>query len=113
VGGCVPGAIKDHRVDELTLAEYLLFLWNKARSTAYVHPCGLAAPTADVTVLMAAVARRYGLLRPGGGLDESASARAVLQLYRRGALGRFTLDDLTPAAVAAFFGRPWPPPTPP
>ena len=101
---------------EVELASFLLSVLNATGHAHYVARCGLPSPTADVAAWLTAVARRHGALRDGGAPDLDASARLVLAQYRRGEFGRLTLDDLTPAAVDAFFqqrrerARPPPPP---
>ena len=103
LGGARTGAIKDHLVGEVTLADFLLFMLNQSGHANYTARCGLAGPTDDVTELLTAVSRRFGALREHGRPDLEASARIVLALFRSGELGRFTLDDLAPAAIAARF----------
>ena len=106
------GAIKDHLVGEVTLADFLLFLLNRqGGQVQYAARCGLAGPTDNVVDLLTAVSRRFGALREHGQPDLDASARIVLSLFRSGEFGRFTLDDLSPDAVAGFFRQPgWEPP---
>ena len=97
------GAIKDHLVGELELAEYLLFLLNQATNRDYVARCGLREPTDDVTTLLSALGRRFGAVQAGGAVNLEASAQRFLAMFRAGQLGRFTLDDLSPEGVAAHF----------
>jgi ribosome biogenesis GTPase A len=58
---------------------------------------GLSAPPAAAPEFVAAVARRRGLLRAGGQIDEERTAAAVLKDFREGRLGRMTLE-LPPGA---------------
>lgn len=87
------GCIRDEVLGLELLAE---FLWDALRR----QPAGrviwglydLPAAPASPEAFMTAVARRRGLLRAGGRVDEERTAMAVLKDYREGRLGRLTLE---------------------
>jgi ribosome biogenesis GTPase A len=57
---------------------------------------------------LAAIARRRGFLRHGGAPDETRAAEAIASDYRRGVLGRLTLEEAPAAADPAGLARPGP-----
>lgn len=79
----------------MALAEYLLFTLNRFHSRAYLAPCGLDAPEENVERVLAALARRMGN-------SEHRAATHLLALYRRGELGRFTLDEVSRESALAI-----------
>ncbi|KAI1116741.1 P-loop containing nucleoside triphosphate hydrolase protein [Nemania sp. NC0429] len=93
------GCVKDWVVPATVVADYLLFLLNRHDPALYAHLC--AVPTNDVDVFLDAVARRTGRLTKGGLPSIEGAADWVVKQWRGGALGRFCLDDLSPAALAA------------
>ena len=93
------GSVRDGLVPPVELADYLLYQLNlRCGPAAYERLCG---PTNDVHVFLAAVALRTGKLGRGGEPALEAAAGWVVQEWRRGALGRMVLDDVTPETVAA------------
>ena len=82
------GAIRDQRIGEDTLADYLLFTLNKLRAWKYVQHFNMAAPTDDVNMMLQAVGTKLG------NTDELTCARLFLKAYREGSLGNLTLDDI-------------------
>jgi ribosome biogenesis GTPase A len=88
----VTGAIKDELVGEELLATFLWYCLSQERVPAEWALYGLSEPPAGPEILIEAIGRRRGLLRPGGYVDRQLSAVALLKDYRDGRLGRFTLD---------------------
>jgi ribosome biogenesis GTPase A len=92
------GCIRDEVLGLELLAEYL---WDCLRRQCPQRVkwglYGLSAPPAAAPEFVAAVARRRGLLRAGGQIDEERTAAAVLKDFREGRLGRMTLE-LPPGA---------------
>ena len=87
------GAVKDDIMDLETLAAGLLsLLWQRypqaLRDRYKVDP----AEDAQGYGLLEAVGRKRGFLVSGGEVDTERAARVVLEEYRSGKLGRFTLD---------------------
>lgn len=87
------GAIRDNMIGEerlaLALIEYLLAEDPGSLAKQYdVDP--LAA--ADSESMLESIGMRRGLLRRGGQIDATKAAGAVLGDFRRGALGRHTLE---------------------
>lgn len=87
------GCVKDGLVPAETVADYLLFLMNQRDPKFYAHLC--ATPTNDVGEFLDAVARRTGKLVKGGIPAREQAADWVVQQWRKGALGRFGLDDVS------------------
>lgn len=85
------GCIKDSLIPPVTLADCLLFHLNRVDPRLYAAWC---APTNDVTVWLAAIARKTGKLLRGGDCDLHAAALWLVARYRKGLLGRFILDDV-------------------
>ena len=87
----IVGSIKDTVIGEELLAEYL---WFRLRDTpgAQWDLYGLKAAPAEAEELLDAVARRRGLLQPGGVPDRHRAATALLLDFREGRLGRVTFD---------------------
>lgn len=88
--------IKDSIIDQITLADYLLFELN-LRDTTYSRLYNTEL-TNDIHTLLEVIASRLGKLRKGG-FDLDAAARAFIQNYRDGKLGKFCLDDMYPNAL--------------
>ena len=87
------GAVKDDIMDLETLSAGLLsLLWQRypqaLRDRYKVDP----AEDAQGYGLLEAVGRKRGFLVSGGEVDTERAARVVLEEYRSGKLGRFTLD---------------------
>eukprot|EP00041_Stephanoeca_diplocostata_P019042 m.404319 g.404319 ORF g.404319 m.404319 type:complete len:87 (-) comp21196_c1_seq32:1691-1951(-) len=59
----------------------------------YVERFGLEAPCDDINIVLPAIARRIGALRPGAEPNLELAAEHFVSKYRSGALGRFVLDD--------------------
>ncbi|NOY80202.1 MAG: ribosome biogenesis GTPase YlqF [Kiritimatiellaeota bacterium] len=86
------GAIPDDLIGAELLCEYLW--WRLATAPEPIHweLYDLPGPPATSQDLLAAVARRRGLLQAGAQPDWARSAAALLKDFREGRLGRFTLD---------------------
>lgn len=84
------GAIRDQRIGEEILADYLLFTLNRLRAFRYARRYGLQAPTDDITEVLRAIGKKLG------NSDTNACARFFLKEYRESELGRLTLDDIPP-----------------
>lgn len=98
---CLVGCVKDGLVSATTIADYLLYHLNLAGSTVYVERFGLDGPTNDVHVFLRAAARRTGKLKRGNAESLEGAADWVVQEWRKGALGRFLLDEVTPDSLVA------------
>ncbi len=92
------GCVRDGLVPSLTLADYLLFQLNLRDPALYRRFCG---PTNDVHELLEAVAQRTGKMLRGGVASKEAAADWLLQEWRRGKLGKFLLDEVTPETLEA------------
>ncbi|KAG1142277.1 hypothetical protein G6F37_009374 [Rhizopus arrhizus] len=99
------GGIRDHLSDEQVMADYLLYRLNQFGSHGYVDWFRLGQPTNDVNELLEGVARRVGAVVKGGQFDLTMAAKFFLKQYRTGKLGQFTLDDVSPEALDAFFEK--------
>lgn len=87
------GAIRDRIIGEENLARALLDYLSQAAPQPLASHYGLeSAAMAEGGILLEAIARRRGMLRHGGRPDTAKAAVAVLGDFRRGALGRHTLE---------------------
>ncbi|KAI1472371.1 P-loop containing nucleoside triphosphate hydrolase protein [Daldinia caldariorum] len=93
------GCVKDGIVPTETVADYLLFRLNLRSPELYGE---LSAPTNDVAEFLDNVATRTGKLLKGGVPSRTLAADWVLHQWRNGNLGRFGLDDVTEANLAAL-----------
>ncbi|KAI0019749.1 P-loop containing nucleoside triphosphate hydrolase protein [Xylariomycetidae sp. FL0641] len=97
------GCVKDGLVPAETVADYLLFQLNlRGGPSLYAH---LTEPTNNVLEWLGGVARRTGKLLKGGEPSREQAADWVVQQWRKGALGRFALDDVDEDAVRAVLER--------
>lgn len=85
------GSVKDTIIAPTTLADYLLYHLNLHSPELY---SGYHPPTNDVMLLLNAVAQKTGRLQKGGVPDTEASALWMMQRWRNGHLGRFSLDQV-------------------
>ncbi|KAK1750265.1 mitochondrial GTPase [Echria macrotheca] len=101
------GCVKDGLVPAVSVADYLLFHLNRVDPSVYVSRfcADTGGPTNDVHEFLRAVATRTGKLRRGGQLSLENAAEWVVQEWRRGALGRFLLDTVTPDTLADMVRR--------
>lgn len=93
------GAIKDDVVGKELIADYMLFMLNQMRSTRYVSALGLDAPTDDIDEVFERVYKKCGALGKEPDVQTQLAATYLLQEFRRGALGQFTLDEIPTAQV--------------
>ncbi|KAL8709543.1 MAG: hypothetical protein Q9225_007439 [Loekoesia sp. 1 TL-2023] len=92
------GSVKDTIIAPTTLADYLLYHLNLYDPSVYGE---YESPTNDIVQLLDALARKTGRLQKGGTPDLEASALWLIQRWRNGHLGRFVLDEVTPAILEA------------
>ena len=86
------GSVKDTIIAPTILADYLLYRMNIYDPEIYAD---YSSPTNDITEFLSAVAKKTGRLQKGGTPDVDASALWMIQRWRNGLLGRFTLDQVT------------------
>eukprot|EP00026_Physarum_polycephalum_P005955 Phypoly_transcript_05994.p1 GENE.Phypoly_transcript_05994~~Phypoly_transcript_05994.p1 ORF type:complete len:543 (+),score=132.89 Phypoly_transcript_05994:180-1631(+) len=89
------GALPDDKVGLVPLAEYLLFTLNRFRSREYLAFCGLKEPEESVRVVLSAIMKRMGC-------PEDVAAQRFIAKFRKGELGQFTLDEITPESALAI-----------
>ena len=78
----------------------MLFTLNQMKSTRYVDALKLkGGPTDDIDVLLHAVAPRSGGVGKEPDVQRQLAAAYLLQEFRAGAFGQFTLDPIVPTAV--------------
>jgi hypothetical protein len=75
------------------IADYLLHLLNCLKANSYVEMFDIDAPTASIDILLDAVAKKIGARLPQGRYDREAASRHLIEKYRHGAFGKFTLDS--------------------
>lgn len=89
VCGCVP----HHIVGTTLTADYLLFWLNRKEEFGYAGKVGLAAPSNNITEVLAYLARKRDL-QIQGKPDIHAAAQHWLNMFNSGELGRVILEDL-------------------
>jgi len=87
------GGVKDETFDAETLALRLLETLREGYSDRLAQRYGLAEP-GPAWQLLEGVARRRGMLLPGGAPDTERAAAALLDDLRGGRLGKITLDKI-------------------
>jgi hypothetical protein len=89
------GSIPEKIVPPQILADYLLYHLNLISPDLYtsVYECN---PTNDPIEFLTAVATKTGKLRAGGYIDDRAAAMEAISRFRRGALGTWPVDRITP-----------------
>jgi ribosome biogenesis GTPase A len=90
------GSVKDSIIPYTTMADYLLFHFNRVDPSLYAK---YHTPTNDVALLLRAIARSTGRLQKGGEPDLDATAVWMIQRWRNGDFGRFVLDDVKEDAM--------------
>lgn len=93
------GSVKDTVVPPFNLADYLLFHINLHDPTVYKE---YSQPTNDAMQLLDAMARKTGRLMKGGEPDLESIALWMIQKWRNGHLGTFTLDEVSEAALDRY-----------
>ncbi|KAK8213938.1 P-loop containing nucleoside triphosphate hydrolase protein [Phyllosticta capitalensis] len=91
------GCVKDTIIPPQVLADYLLYHINVNDPTLYAQ---YNEPTNDINVLLEAMAKRSGRLKPGGIPDTEATALWMIQRWRNGQLGTFILDHVSDAGLS-------------
>ncbi len=87
------GAVKESVLDMEDLACRLIVLLHQFYPNALLERYHVEAPAdAQGWELMEAAARKRGYLLPGGGVNTERMSRALLEEFRSGKLGRFTLE---------------------
>lgn len=88
------GAVKDNVVDVETLAVHLMELLGQKYPRALEGRYKLTVPeTFQGYELLEAAGRKRGMLISGGEVDTERMSRVLLEEYRSGKLGRFTLES--------------------
>ncbi|CAK7273864.1 Mitochondrial GTPase 1 [Sporothrix epigloea] len=95
------GCVREGLVPSVALADYLLFQLNKRDPSLYMTPFKMNMPVEDVHALLDVVGRHIGKLGRGGEPSHEAAAQHFVTAWRRGKLGRFCLDNLDAASLAA------------
>lgn len=87
------GAVKDNVVDVETLAVHLMELLGQSYPQALEGRYKITVPEgAQGYELLEAAGRKRGMLISGGEVDTERMSRVLLEEYRSGKLGRFTLE---------------------
>ena len=90
------GSVKDTVVPTSIVADYLLYKLNLEFPAAYHE---WSEPTNELDVWLTRYAMRQGLLMKGGEPNLESAALRLIQRWRRGAMGRFVLDDVNDEAL--------------
>ncbi|EFA76861.1 hypothetical protein PPL_09613 [Heterostelium album PN500] len=105
------GAISEKIVDHTVVADYLLFKMNQMRITTYVTVLKLDAPTDDINRLLEHICQLKGMyltnqqqfqqiklnndrLNSNKTNDTEQASRYLINLFREGKFGNFTLDKI-------------------
>ncbi|MDY4954495.1 MAG: YlqF/YawG family GTPase, partial [Candidatus Onthomonas sp.] len=87
------GAVKDDIMDLETLASHLMKVLGTRYPEALQNRYKIEVPEQiDEWALLEAAGRKRGFLISGGEVDTERMARILLEEYRSGKLGRFTLE---------------------
>jgi len=87
------GAVKDNVVDVETLAAHLMGLLGRDYPRALEDRYKIAVPESfEDHELLELAGRKRGMLISGGEVDTERMSRVLLEEYRNGKLGRFTLE---------------------
>lgn len=87
------GAVKEQVVDQEELAAGLIALLAKRYPAVLAERYGLDCTGRSAWELLEAAGRRRGFLVAGGEIDLERSCRMILEEFRNGKLGRFTLEQ--------------------
>ncbi|KXJ93929.1 P-loop containing nucleoside triphosphate hydrolase protein [Microdochium bolleyi] len=93
------GCVKDGLVPMEVLADYLLFHLNLQDPALYEK---WSSPTNMVSEFLENIGRRCGMLEQGGEVSHMRAAEWIVQQWRKGELGKFMLDDLSPQGMQRF-----------
>ena len=109
------GGVADKLLEPAVLADFLLFHLNRQRCSGYARRYAMPGPADSVEqVLDAIVAARGVLVRSGkqrrADLEAQRQRAAMLMVrdFRKGRLGRLTIDDVPEAVVGRHNTRPAP-----
>src|SRR5436189_152678 len=91
------GSVRDNIVPPPILADFLLYHLNLVNPILYTSVYDMP-PTNDALDFLSGVARKTGKLLRGGYVDEVGAAMEVISRFRRGALGQWCVDRITPDA---------------
>src|SRR5277367_2160336 len=91
------GSIRDTIVPPPILADYLLYHLNLLSPSLYTDLYSIP-PTNDLNTFLLGIARKSGRLLSGGYIDEMGASQAVISRFRRGGLGAWPIDKVTPEA---------------
>ena len=90
------GSVKDTIIPPTTLADYLLYHMNRNDPCFYE---AFSPPTNDIYSFLGAMAAKTGRLQRGGEPDLQATGLWYIQRWRKGLMGRMTLDEVTEEAL--------------
>ncbi|KAH8662201.1 mitochondrial GTPase-like protein 1 [Xylariales sp. PMI_506] len=90
------GCVKDNLVPVETVADYLLYHLNLRDPGLYAEYC---QPTNDAAEFLDGIAIRTGKLLKGGTPARELAATWVVQQWRKGLMGRFSLDEISEEAL--------------
>lgn len=91
------GSIPEKIVPPEILADYLLYHLNLVDPKLYTSVYNIP-PTNNPAEFLAGVARKAGRLMLGGYIDERAAAMEAISRFRKGSLGQWSVDTITPNA---------------
>lgn len=86
------GNIKDEVMDTTMVAEYLCLRVRELELEFNWEKLGLASISEDPGEVLSALARRRGLLLPGGAADINKAGVALIKEFRDGRLGRMSFE---------------------
>jgi len=89
------GAIGSNAIDEETLAYHLMILLKERCPQALLARYRLDVSSVADEDLLEALARKRGLLAPGGIADIERAVHLIITEFRNGLLGRMTLEDVS------------------
>jgi mitochondrial GTPase 1 len=91
------GSIRDKIVPPQILADFLLFHLNRKDPALYTSVYNIRS-TNDIEEFLTGVASKTGKLMQGGYVDDRAAAMEAISRFRRGGLGMWHVDSITPDA---------------
>ena len=86
------GSVKDSIINDITLADYLLYHLNRNNPSLYDN---YHAPSNNIIDILTGVAKKTGRLSKGGEPNLEGAAQWFIQQWRKGHLGHFVLDEVT------------------
>jgi hypothetical protein len=91
------GSIKDGVVPPPILADFLLYHLNLIDPRLYTLFYEME-PTNEIEQFLAGIAQKTGKLLKGGKIDETGAAMDVISRFRKGQMGQWAVDLVTPQA---------------